>query len=263
MRTVRAKRRRIGLTLVELLVVIAVIGLLVSILVPVIKVVLDAAETARSRARIFDLSNGCYLYKDAKAFFPGQVKHSELVGGSSGNDLTGSQLLAVELFGGSYATIGDTLTDPPMEGDWASVKTKDIDKFKPVANGPWKARYSPKIGSVLDQFSDSLAVLYYPCRKHLPSTASADDLYPYSDNSVYVNSTDLYEEYKFANEKDSSYTEAEYKAEMAEAFEDIREITTEDNGSTTTIGVRNPGAFILIGAGKDRLYLTNDDIRYP
>ena len=247
MQTTRSK----GFTLVELLVVIAVISLLVGIIVPVVATAIDAAEVARSTAWINDLSVGCTNYRIENRFYPGQEDFAQLKG--SGGNYTGSQLRAVKLFGGSYADLINPAKAPPMAGEGISVKARDIDKFS--SGGSWGPRYSGVIGSVLDRFSDPMAVLYYPCR-YVDSTVAAD-LYKYADNSTYIETNALYEEYKSTLGKGSGFSYAQYVSDMQSGFTGSG-VTGSEAGS-----VRNKGIFLMIGAGKDRLYMTGDDIMFP
>ncbi len=242
-RPVSGRRGSGAFTLVELLVVVAVIGLLVSILVPVVQTVLASASAARTRARVIELATGCYNYKKERDYYPGQDTYAQL------GPLTGSQLLAACLFEYPFADVSNSSRPPPVSGKYAPMRAGDLDKFK--SGSSYQATYTGKLTSILDRAEDPMAILYYPYRIHVTSD-EVKERYKYSDNSWYVDR--VYSEYVAAKDK-TSYSLQQYRTDMQEAFYGF---------STTAVGtVRGEGAFLLIAAGKDRLYFTGDDIRYP
>ncbi len=56
------KERRAGFTLIEILVVVAIIGILISIILPVLSRVRDQAKVTRTKALMDVLSIACDLY---------------------------------------------------------------------------------------------------------------------------------------------------------------------------------------------------------
>lgn len=85
-------------TLVELLVVIAIILLLAGILVPTVAHALKTGHKAASRARVRELADGCYQYKQEQRYFPGQLDSDKLPGGASQMWTSGALLLARAMF---------------------------------------------------------------------------------------------------------------------------------------------------------------------
>ena len=145
MRT-RSRIRRAGangaFTLVELMVVIAIILLLAGILVPTVSSALAMGHKAACKARIGELDDGCRQYKMAQKYFPGQ-RTADWAGGS----LNGAQVLAKAMF--------------TKNGDWptsnyASYKAKDL---LTTGDGTGYA------DTIEDRFPrDKRPYLYYPSR---------------------------------------------------------------------------------------------------
>ncbi len=252
--------RGVGFTLIELLVVVSIISLLVGILVPVVTSVIAAADLARTKARMVSLSTGCYAFKDATGYFPGQEAFAQLTGSDPAGPYTGSQVLAACLFGCAFADLNNPAKPPPISGDYAPVKVGDLDKFDTDGDGTWAPRYytgSPlRMNTVLDRASDAMAVLYYPYRMNADPGAISN-VYKYNDNSVYVDTTALWNDYKAAKDKDASYSLDNYKTDMRAYFAGTN--VAESNVG----GARNAGGFLMIAAGKSRLYFSGDDVIFP
>ena len=144
-------------TLIELMVVIAIILLLAGILVPTVSSALRMGHKADCMARLRDLSAGCDLFKRATHYYPGQ------------QDLTtwtiGANVLARDLFtdGGAYPT-----------SKYASYKATDLLDL----NGLTADRTDD---AIWDRFTgDKLPVLYYPSRVNEGSFAQ----FKVTDNST-------------------------------------------------------------------------------
>ena len=156
----RRTRRPAGFTLVELLVVISIIGLLVTILVPVVNTARDQAELTRSTGWVQTLGAGCDLYwQDENNYYPGQQYPDELAG--NGGVYTGSQYLVMALQPKGYA--------PFENSDIIEPKRTALDG-------------TTQIGAVSDRARSPEPVLYYPSRKGVTGL----DQYKYGDNSAHT-----------------------------------------------------------------------------
>ncbi len=127
---------RNGFTLVELLVVIAVIAILAALLIPIIGLARKAAADAKCQARIGEIKAALDVYRNANGVYP------ERFNGSVGSDV----------YSTSLATgAGAALTGKPAKGlsesVWQAVNaalkqqlaTVDPDNFRIVAADPdWK-----------------------------------------------------------------------------------------------------------------------------
>jgi len=248
-----ARERAVGFTLVELLVVVAVISLLVGILVPVVTTVIDAAEARRTQARVVELAGACYVYRDQTGYFPGQANHNQLAG--SGGAYTGSQVLASCLFNCSLSDLGSSSVAPPVSGDYAPIKVGDLDKSS--GGGGWTAPHTGIMGTVLDRASEPMAILYYPYRMNVSSSA-VDQVYKYNDNAAYINKDGLRRDYCAVTGKDpNSFSMSAYNTEMSNAFHG------SSFGASKAGAARSSGAFLMAAPGKDRVYFTGDDLIYP
>ena len=143
----------VGFTLVELLMVIAIIGLLMMILVPAVHTARLQGEVAKAQVRVTELAGACDLYHQDTGYYPGQDDPGQLLG-SSGT-YTGSQYLAKVLLvhGGAEFTSGDFLDDGPDDD---------------LSTG----------GTISDRTSKGMAILYFPARKNLTGL----DQFMYADN---------------------------------------------------------------------------------
>jgi len=202
-----------GFTLVELLIVVAIIGLLVGILVPVVQTALIQAEVARCEARIMTLQASCYAYRYDQGYFPGQ-RYIDQIGKLDDSKTTGSQWLAKAMF--------------DEDNPYAPYKAEDIFEYVGETSGGGQ-RLIPD--SVSDRFGEPMAVLYFPAKLGADGVGQFD-----GDHNVdYV--------YGFGDPSNfSSY------------------ITVTRLGSSES---PNADAFLLIAPGKDRLYYTGDDIKWP
>ena len=245
---------RRAFTLVELLVVVAVIALLAAILVPTVSMAIRQAEGARSSARLKVIGNAAEAYHMQTGYYPGQDNPNDLWTGSGTNKYAGSQLLARCLF---YDPAKTEFPSPL----YAAVGGGDIVAFSNTTAG-----YVPEvsfsttagnklIGSISDIFSRPLPFLYYPARLGKSATIGSspwtDCALVYNDNKPLVEMTDVFNAYK---KKKPTAT----LADMPAAFYGSKGVVDVK----VPANVRRPDSFVLIGAGIDRCYFTDDDLVY-
>jgi type II secretory pathway pseudopilin PulG len=147
---------------VELLVVISIIGLLVTILVPVVSTARDQAELTRTTGWVQTLGAGCHLYwQEENNYYPGQ-QWPEKLAGTTQFAYTGSEYLVMALRPKGYAPIENSdIMDPKRE----------------ALDG------TTQIGAVSDRARSPAPVLYYPARK---GEKEARKQYKWADNKKHV-----------------------------------------------------------------------------
>lgn len=205
-----------GFTLLEVLIVIAIISILVVIAVPSIYKARQQADLAQSRARMISLEDGLSAFHafDGRNYFPGQDSRGQakLSGG-----MVASELLARAMW-------------TPREEDYLDSDTPD--GYPSGVYSGYSEDYEIEYEGVdhlpSDAFgSDPMPILYYPAR---PGTIGrdADAQYKYKDNDDITpdaKQSDFYDFITFQNSKPYA-----------------------------------PGKFLLISAGVDRRYFTEDDL---
>lgn len=164
-----------GFTLVELLTVVAIIGLLVSMVVPTIRAVLQSNQRMKMLTRVQSLASAATIYKmsaTGNRYYPGQDALG-LGGLVSGNATypncqnAGSALLARCLF-----------TDPNGAFPVSSYGRLDEGLLDTTNNPVTGVPYS-----ILDSASETMAILYYPSRM---GEKGSVDQYRIADNSKYT-----------------------------------------------------------------------------
>lgn len=222
-----------GFTLVEILMVIAIIALLVTILMPSLTRASQLARAARCRVTIGALTNGIYAYYEdtGRRYFPGQQCLDQLKG--DGGPWTGSQWLSRSLFTTKTGTFPG---DFPYEA-YATYSSKmfladDRPNYaNPAAN---TSNMAPS-----DGFSDPKAICYYVSRPRTAISSGADPAaslaqFKEADNDPYTN------------------------PQNAGVFNGF---ITNPSQSTATGGnfPFHDREFLLIAPGIDRKYFTDDD----
>jgi len=212
-------RRTGGFTLVELLTVVAIIGLLVGMVVPTITAILKGVKQTRVDVRIQALENGCGSYKmsgTGNRYFPGQdpTHLNWLSSGTYAN--AGSALLARCLFwkpDGNYPY--DTSRGEFPVSQYGTYAEDMLGKVNNVSN------------TIIDFDSEPMAILYYPARIGMQGDV-----------------------YQFKAEDNTKYTDSTNVASSSS-------ITTYAQSSSGGV-IKNDGMYIITAAGSNRLYFDEE-----
>ena len=121
MTTARRPRTRSGFTLLELLIVIAIIVILISILLPVASTVRLRAQVTQTRAQMARLQQAIMMYYHDWNAYPGPIPNSQLANNSgqirttglTGIPVTSSENLALGLLGYIDPNYGSNQVPPP------------------------------------------------------------------------------------------------------------------------------------------------------
>jgi prepilin-type N-terminal cleavage/methylation domain-containing protein len=175
------RRNRTAFTLIELLTVVAIIGLLITMVVPTIGSIMKAMTTASTQVRIASLTAGARAYKMGETgnrFYPGQDDPKGLF--ETGSALSGnykekaSAYLAKCLFSDADGKF------PPPVDRWAPYEVGMLDDADGTdTDVPY---------TILDTHSHTLAIVYYVSRKR----KSGADQFVVTDNKEYTeNNVDM------------------------------------------------------------------------
>jgi prepilin-type N-terminal cleavage/methylation domain-containing protein len=178
-RGARAGLPRAGFTLIELLTVIAIIGLLVSMVVPTLRSIFIAQNRVSTRVRIANLDNGVQVYRmeqTGNKYFPGQYPYRLKM---KNEDFTrkASSYLARCLF-----------TDPNdlfPTGAYATYEEDMLDDEDGTLTGvPY---------TILDTYPDHMPIVYYVAKKGMVGPTRFD----LTDNDDYLTNENMPNRDKF------------------------------------------------------------------
>lgn len=227
------RKRTIGFSIVELMVVISIIGVLAAIMLPALGRVKVVANDVKCRAWVRSLADACCAYKLDTRYYPGQQYTDQLIGTTNDNSkYTGSQVMAASLFGLTYADLDDS----DLVQHIADGTVQPTGKYKPYTLGDL-AMFNGKSGTVSDRLSEPRPVLYWPWRLGTNDNSQCK----FQDNAVY--GVDSFTATSF-NGSPGAYGSAS--------------IMDPKLNQDLPLGAQ---AFILVAAGIDRVYGTEDDIR--
>lgn len=230
---------RNGFSLVELLVVIAVLVILIGILAPSVNQALLRGYITRGKNAIGALSNAAISYKSDSSYYPGQRYPGmmENTSGSPSGTIPGSAILSLSIWGwtGQQDKDGDRTHDSGEEGLYFNSSASGD-----ISGDPVSSYMAFKDDAVLDTTKYVLSDQYPPGKMPI-----------------------LYYPSKVGNDGDDS------------TLSDVFYTTCNDSltsnvalHSDTTFNLTNPGtdlvykydSFLLIAAGLDREFFTSDDI---
>lgn len=236
-------------SLIELLVVITILGLLISILLPSLSKAKLVARAADTRSRIQNLSAACQLYKQDTGYYPGQRYPDQLT------TYTGSQVLAASLLGYTYSEL--TSTNPIAEkASYVAMQSGLIDRFYNQANSKWESKFTKRPASILDGFPEADAILYYP--SVIGATGSVTTAYAFSHNDE----PSYFHKGEVVGEFQKLIADTKFGFLNGSAF-GTNDWPIKSDGAFTASKYRavNSDTFILIGAGVDRKFFTDDDVK--
>ena len=214
-----------GFTLIERLTVVAIIGLLVGMVVPTIRGVLETQLKMKVQTRVTNLENGCGIYKmsgTGNRYYPGQDPRQLTWLTSSTYKNAGSAMLARCLF---WIPDGN---DPYNlnKGDFPVSK---YGQYTPDMLG----EIEDQKNTIIDFSAEKMAILYYPSRLGMKGNK---EQYKPEDNSKYTNSTNV--------------------ALTGNTSENIQSfVQMSDNNR-----VSNDGTFVITASGPKRLYFDTDSV---
>ncbi len=237
----RPSARAAGFTLLELMMVIAIIMILAGMLMPALNVAKQHANDATTRARIMALSDGATTYAhDNNNLYPGQWNMGKLqwvYGAVNANSLFGSQALAMAMFGlnANAPSAGDAKSNyaPYQEGDLITIS---------------RGGGRPDVEFALwDRRPDTRnALLYYP---YIPSVT--DRMYRGNPdpNFCFAEEHNWYMSDVTPGTRAAPWARGDGTAGFDRFFRD-----------SFNQKFANVGTFIILAPGVDRLYGTADDL---
>ena len=289
-----------GFTLVELLIVMAVIVLLVAILLPVINKVKKQGQVTATRAQIIAIEQACTSYHFDYNAYPGVYLEAALAGSNLKDKISGTENLVLSLMGGHAGDAGQhtknlsELEDRGLlQGPEESIgsNNRKAAYYTPKNNELRRALRELEVdasGSVLpalttagdeayvdhipefhDRFSEGLPLIYLrarPGRKNIIGETSNEVA-----NAIF-NATAAYA-YARAITPNGEASNLTWAANIAKLITDPRYTDEElyDPDMTDNDEVDNfddshrwktyhDDRFVLISAGPDRIYGTKDDV---
>ena len=219
------RRNPKAFTIVELLVVVAIIALLVGIMVPAVQKAFKAAKDGVVKTQFHNIDVGLTLFKQEAGDYPP----------SSGGGKHGAQLLCDFLVGEDlrgYDPTGNYGSADPRRGPYIKLETGSF--------FPWNGTYVLKC-------QWGTPILYYVAASGATLTTPIDQIYDATDNDGFI----------------TAYTNHTVIDPLADpgtgAYEDFYEYITNPQISGEPLPY-NTDTFILVSAGEDGIYGNDDDI---
>ncbi len=289
--------RRKGFTLVELLVVVALLATLMAMLLPTLGRAKLLANVAKSRAWIHTLGDACEAYYHENSYYPGQQFSDQLIGSGQANSLfTGSQFLVRSFFTTLDKSnpakinftydVAKTSYVTSKEADLMDPANKTI-KITTTVDGTANQPFTPTPGwqSISSRLSN-MPILYFPARLGV----IGEEQYRWDDNGLDPYSATPYggsaavadpnlpaPDIRFLGPQKGNITAifpktgqrypdgfiTDSRLSPPRYSDPPSNNTANANYTYQQMTPHNPGKFILVGAGQDNVFFTKDDLIYP
>ena len=212
-------------TIVELLVVVAIIALLVGIMVPAVRGALDKAKDVAVKTQLAAIGTGLELFKSDAGEYPD----------SSDTVRPGAQLLCDSL-------VGTDLRGPIVNSQQKNpyIQQEGVD-FQPWGSTP--------NNSYIMKCKWDRPILYYRAAPGAMLTDVITDIYDATDNAAFVGA--------WSGPTDPL---ADDSGTYSGFYNYITNTQIGNPGSLNDAVPYSPESFILISAGKDGIYGNEDDI---
>ncbi len=278
------KRKYTGLTMVELITVVAIIALLMALLIPSVAAVRRLAKETQQKAQLSSIEMALEAFKIDQGYYP----PSDVNMSATTNIYGGAQKLADALFGRDLVGFYPNMTwDTPD-----NIRQEYIDNSYPsqrsdlyLSKGiPYVFRCEQLFtGNELDPLSNvicdvfgrwtvtradgkvvkaGIPILYY--RAEPITSGGIRDIYKRSDNDILVET--VLAKLQLSSQIISTNPLA-YSSNMVTFYGDRTEFNPsgvygyiQNPDITTRVWPYNPDSFLLISAGQDGIYGNADDI---
>jgi prepilin-type N-terminal cleavage/methylation domain-containing protein len=272
----RNENKNKGLTVVELLVVLAVMALLVSLLLPAVTMVINLAKTTKQKAQFATISIALETFRNDFGDYP---ESDNLANDYCGAQKLSEAMVGYDLFGvhpnTEFKSDGKWTTGPtPQEytaTDAANLKARkgpyiEVEKAGAVKLDALYSNPSPLTAAtyvLTDTFKKKnvqspdkkfgMPILYYKAKvnKIEHAQGASDNIYDFDNNKALC--------YTLTAPWDGAPTTVLNDTQFY-GDDYIANKNTDNPAASSTYLPYNKDSFILISAGKDGLYGTDDDI---
>ena len=243
---ISSRANRKAFTIVELLVVVAIIALLVDIMVPAVQHALDVAKNTVVKTQLHDISVGLEMFMHESEAGNGYYPESY------SPDKSGAQLLSDAMMGRDLRGYDPEGMDDPFQarrrlGPYIKRETVEFREYG-----------GPSTTDALDYVMEckwGSAILYYRADPGASTTDSVLEFYDPVDNAQFVID---YTGRGIDGTRPNSLVDPDYNYQSFWSY--VLPGRYEDGMDNWNALPYNYDSFLLITAGKDRIYGNEDDV---